>query len=670
MAIPELGPSIIYPSSGATKSDVLKDPRSSKVHLRSPQRLSSYEAFDVVVCPGNAHCIACRSPSTWEGELIEPRHGKASHHYEALPPHIAGFLDKILSASKTSPDGTLMAFKLILGPRDGFIVQRGLLESRMIDCVGVETVFEFCQHDHSSPARQGATGRNDFFSIVLASLAAVVLANSTSGNVDEVLQRLDMDMKRRLSFDWLQSSKVQRSFMVLVGGRPNHRIFEPYMNAARSLNIELIVVDKPGHWLQDISTSAMRAAFLPCDMAQDGKLHERVTAAVKDSGLRVHGIYSGWEGYLVDTAKAAEELGLPTDPSPAFGISTDKARTRAMHQGGTLSSVVTAAASDDELLGVASSIGFPVIMKPVIGCNSEGVTRVDTPQGLRRAFAAASRPYRIAQAEESIDILIESYIDGPEIDANFVLLNGEILFFEIQDDLPKDGDGIDGIPTTGFVEQGMVMPSRLPPAEVSIVKDTLHRVLLDTGFRSGVFHVEARIKDSHFAYKNTTEGLVDLLCREDSPLGSPTCVLLEINARPPGVYSALACKRVYGVDYIAMALLSALGDSERMMRLCKPYQYDLEYGAQYWCQLLLLPVRQGGRCLRDPHERLLAHAPECMRSVKEFRSFFREGDQVVDPSTGVYDFSAYAVVVSKRSRHHVMKLAQSIRSNYILEVES
>jgi hypothetical protein len=82
------------------------------------------------------------------------------------------------------------------------------------------------------------------------------------------------------------------------------------------------------------------------------------------------------------------------------------------------------------------------------------------------------------------------------------------------------------------------------------------------------------------------------------------------------------------------------------MHLCKPYQYDLDYGAKYCCRLLLLPVRRGGLYLRGPPERLRAQAPELMRSVKQFRSFFREGGEAVDPSTDIYDFSACDVVAS------------------------
>lgn len=36
--------------------------------------------------------------------------------------------------------------------------------------------------------------------------------------------------------------------------------------------------------------------------------------------------------------------------------------------------------------------------------------------------------------------MIEPYIDGPEVDANLVLLDGEVIFFEVTDDFPKPGD--------------------------------------------------------------------------------------------------------------------------------------------------------------------------------------------------------------------------------------
>jgi len=37
-------------------------------------------------------------------------------------------------------------------------------------------------------------------------------------------------------------------------------------------------------------------------------------------------------------------------------------------------------------------------------------------------------------------VVVEPYVDGPEMDANIILMNGEVLFFDVSDDFPSKGD--------------------------------------------------------------------------------------------------------------------------------------------------------------------------------------------------------------------------------------
>ncbi|KAF8147092.1 hypothetical protein K438DRAFT_1989947 [Mycena galopus ATCC 62051] len=193
--------------------------------------------------------------------------------------------------------------------------------------------------------------------------------------------------------------------------------------------------------------------------------------------------------YLVSTAKAAVILGLPTSPVRAHEIATDK---YVMHQ-----FEVDSQGSDfqfsrfpdlremKEKLNSTTHpivVQYPAIVKPVSGYLSEGVARV---------------------------IIVETYIDGPEFDANIVLCEGEILFFE----------------TSEFT------PSNLPSSEREIVQNSLQRTLLGLGFTWELFPVEGRVKDSSMEFRADESGIFDLRPRLVTRSDPPSCFLIKINAR-------------------------------------------------------------------------------------------------------------------------------------------
>ena len=92
--------------------------------------------------------------------------------------------------------------------------------------------------------------------------------------------------------------------------------------------------------------------------------------------------------------------------------------------------------------------------------------------------------------------VIEEYCDGPEVNANLVLSEGEILFSQVCDEQPKLGDGTLEEKALGFTESGVMWHSNLPSSEQNLVVQDLHQKLLRLGLHSGVFHLEARVKVS------------------------------------------------------------------------------------------------------------------------------------------------------------------------------
>ena len=84
--------------------------------------------------------------------------------------------------------------------------------------------------------------------------------------------------------------------------------------------------------------------------------------------------------------------------------------------------------------------------------------------------------------------IIKEHCDGPEVDVNLVLSEGEILFSEVCDEQPKLGDGTLEEKALSFTESGVMWHSNLPSSEQNSVVQDMHQKLLRLGLHSGVFY--------------------------------------------------------------------------------------------------------------------------------------------------------------------------------------
>jgi biotin carboxylase len=290
-------------------------------------------------------------------------------------------------------------------------------------------------------------------------------------------------------------------------------------------------------------------------------------------------------------------------------------------------------------------------MKPVTGYLSEGVVRVESLADLEAGVQT------IDVDRHGADFAIEKYCEGPEVDANFVLCDGELLFFEASDELPKGADVNGQGNLKSFIEIANILPSKLPESELALLRDSLHQSLLRVGFQNGIFHLEARIAHSSMEYV-TKDGVLDLTQRSVPAKGTPSAWLIEINPRPPGIQASDASKHTYGVDYWGLGLLFALEDTERVKQLSYPFKQ----GPQYWCEMIFIPVEKGGVFdSEDVCTELFRRRPDLADCVSWCHCFFTKGDLIPDPSTGVNSWVAHFNVFSRSSRAGVLEIAECIR---------
>lgn len=494
--------------------------------------------------------------------------------------------------------------------------------------------------------------------------------NSVSiAGLQERLLDLTQELKYRLeNASWLSSEPITRKRIALVRGRPNITAGGPVYRAAEAMGLDLVIISEEGHWLQPETeeNKKHREAFIPTDMTEDTGVVGRFVAAVKSYPLPIDGIFTLSDNFFVAVAKAAETLGLPTSPVSAYETAVDKYRSRLLQDEPGKTARVTSVAELDVLLRNPDlfSPSFPMIVKPTKGWSSEGVSKVRKLEDLSIAVDKATSRHGSAA-------VIEPFFDGPEMDVNFVLLEGDIMFCEIADEPPCQADASDASVHDTFSPEALTLPSALPAHEQEMVKTTLRDILVKLGFRTGIFHVEARMVNSSCEYRDIGGGVIDLVPKETLPLGEPTCRLLEINARPPGFRVTLPSKQTYGVDYFAVQMLAAVGDVNRLKMIAKPFQHAIAgsaAGSQYWSRLVYIPVPADGTVNwvegLSPCDELKRRRPEVAEHIAMAMDYFEEGEKVTMYTDGARNYAATILVHSRKSRREAIEMGNEVLRSY------
>lgn len=219
-------------------------------------------------------------------------------------------------------------------------------------------------------------------------------------------------------------------------------------------------------------TSDAEAVFAVCD-----------TLAAGPGGLS--GVTSSSEYFIALAARAAERLGLPA----ADGGALERAR-RKDEQRRVLSEAAVAvprhvaAESTQAALDAAVKIGLPVVVKPVTGSGSVGVTLCRSLSEVAQcacALLGATRNER-GMAMPSL-VLVEQYVTGREYSVESVA--GEVIGV-VAKHLGQ---------APYFVETGHDFPAELTPAGERALIRTARAAVRALGVGWGATHTELRLSD-------------------------------------------------------------------------------------------------------------------------------------------------------------------------------
>ncbi|KAJ1707521.1 hypothetical protein NYO67_10316 [Aspergillus flavus] len=545
---------------------------------------------------------------------------------------------------------SVLTIKFILPVKSGFTVRSDFLERRLEGYEHALNVESFLTPREEIKAPDFRRLDSESPSSLLDLLPHAVGAIQVQS--EQHLASLEAELVNRLSFAWISPEPIEE------------RIWE----AARALGIKVVILDHDGHWFQkdDDRWNHLREAFIPTDITADQGFVDRIVAAVRSYDKPIHALVTVNNAGAIGTARACQILGFRSAPPESYIIAGDKFKTREMEpdNGGAFKIF-----NIDELhtrlrSEVHSPIQYPVIVKPCMGWGSECVSKVQTEEELIQAVGRASSRHSEGPNPRS-DVMIEPYIEGPEVDANFVLIEGNIIFFEVADDFPKAGEKAGNALNGSFMETDMVLPTGLSPKEIQVTKDSILQTLLRQGFRTGVFHCEGRVRYASKAY-DTRDGIVDLYPSNRVQGKEPSFYLHEINARPGGYFVSSATLLTYGVDYYAIHILAALGDFDRCRALSVPFCH----GPQWWVQVIIIPEDKSG-VMKSPDagKEMLERHEDLRLAVVDYKTMKKKGDKLLGPKAKVFSYLAYFSVASRRSREDCLRLGQKVRRSFTYEIE-
>ncbi|KPI02889.1 hypothetical protein OK074_5039 [Actinobacteria bacterium OK074] len=198
----------------------------------------------------------------------------------------------------------------------------------------------------------------------------------------------------------------------------------------------------------------------------------------------IAGVLTWTEWHLVPTALLTEALGHSTVTAQTMRACRDKAAARRRFaQAGVPSARSIAVASPDEAADAADTIGYPVVLKPSQQAASLGVIRVDARDQLDRAWPYTAHAANSDASPGRPGILVEEYLDGPEISVECVTHQGVTTAVAVT----RKSLGPYFQETAHSVDASDPLLPQAAPVAVQAVQAL--------GITSGVQHVELRLTD-------------------------------------------------------------------------------------------------------------------------------------------------------------------------------
>lgn len=170
-----------------------------------------------------------------------------------------------------------------------------------------------------------------------------------------------------------------------------------------------------------------------------------------------------------------------------------------------------------------SDIVYPVLVKPTDSSGSRGISICHDRKELEEAVTQGKNASKVGK------ILIERYLDGPEVTVFWVFQNGRHYLSALGNRHVKQSQGKDVIP----LPVGYTFPSVFLPKYRAEVEDNCKKMFRHLGITDGMMFMQCKVENG-------------------------TCRLYDLGFRPTGSLEYKILKRVCGYDPLEMMIIFAL----------------------------------------------------------------------------------------------------------------
>ncbi len=323
---------------------------------------------------------------------------------------------------------------------------------------------------------------------------------------------------------------------------------------------------------------------------------------VHNPKVKIDGVITFWEDDVLLTAKIVDKFGFIGIPFRIAKQARNKYLFREFCKANGLPTPQHFLVKNQKDLDfVVKNFTFPIVIKPAYGSSSAFVIKVEEEKDLPETFSFVKRT--ISKNVESalsdgLDIFVEEYIDGDEVDIDLLLQNGKVKFYSISDNFSKERDIF-------FVDSGQAIPSSLPDKEQLALYEMAEEVLEKLGVQNGCIHFEA---------KSTKSGPMPI----------------EVNLRMGGDYVYSYIKDAWGVDLIEMAVKISTGEYIKIKKPETPKKYIVGWDLHSKESGILAELNISDKVKKKPY-------------VEEIHIYKEIGDPILVPPEG-YEYLGWITV--------------------------
>lgn len=330
----------------------------------------------------------------------------------------------------------------------------------------------------------------------------------------------------------------KHTILLVNTGSPKKRFI---IQKLKEMGLFIIVLNKEKNWAQSYVDSWI--------LADTTNHRESLTAVEKfitsNPQTKIEGAMTFWEDDVLLTSKIIDRFNFVGIPYHIAKQVRNKFLFRKFCKENNIPTPQhMLVKSMDDLHFVRKNFHFPLVIKPAFGSASAFVVQVKDKEDLDEMYQFIKN--NISANTESaltdgLDIFVEEYIDGDEVDLDLMIQNGKIKFYAISDNFNKAKDIF-------FMDSGQSIPSSLPEENQDALLDMAEETLEKLGIQNGCIHFEA---------KSTKRGPFPI----------------EINLRMGGDYIYSYIKDAWNVDLIEMSVNIALGQYIKTIKLKNPRKH-------------------------------------------------------------------------------------------------